>query len=436
MIFRGILLCVIKTLTLVGALHVSDTLVDDEQLVERNGRLLPKLQQLVETDFFRYFKADLGKPCPFWNENAKCNNKQCAVSRLDRKQEELDQMWRDQNLGAVAYLKKQSPFPSHCESSDMDFCVLEDDNNNSGSYIDLLDNPERFTGYSGESAWKIWKSIYEQNCFKFIYGEDSATMTAPLPANPSQLCLEKRTFYRVISGLHSSISAHVCWDHLDKETGAWAPNLECYLTRFANHADRRENLYFLYTVMLQAIASVNNYVDIETFCTGNTTDSAKTKSLFAQIIQIANGSYIGTDSMFVNDQKLKQEFRQQFRNVSRIMDCVGCEKCRLWGKIQVTGMGTAFKILFSLDPNLHSLNSQLNVSPVATKRFRRTEIVALFNAFARFAETIEMFENFEAMIKQQQASSPDWVTGLIVAGTATLLTCVCMFGRRAGAITE
>lgn len=33
--------------------------------------------------------------------------------------------------------------------------------------------------------------------------------------------------------------------------------------------------------------------------------------------------------------KLKEEFREHFRNISRIMDCVGCDKCRLWGKLQV-----------------------------------------------------------------------------------------------------
>ena len=33
--------------------------------------------------------------------------------------------------------------------------------------------------------------------------------------------------------------------------------------------------------------------------------------------------------------KLKEDFKQHFRNISRIMDCVGCEKCKLWGKLQV-----------------------------------------------------------------------------------------------------
>jgi ERO1-like protein beta len=46
---------------------------------------------------------------------------------------------------------------------------------------------------------------------------------------------------------------------------------------------------------------------------------------------------------------LKEEFKSHFRNVSRIMDCVGCDKCRLWGKVQTTGLATALKVLFELD---------------------------------------------------------------------------------------
>ena len=36
--------------------------------------------------------------------------------------------------------------------------------------------------------------------------------------------------------------------------------------------------------------------------------------------------------------ELRGEFQARFRNISRIMDCVGCEKCRLWGKLQVSTM--------------------------------------------------------------------------------------------------
>lgn len=34
---------------------------------------------------------------------------------------------------------------------------------------------------------------------------------------------------------------------------------------------------------------------------------------------------------------------------SALMDCVGCEKCRLWGKLQVLGLGTSLQILLSVD---------------------------------------------------------------------------------------
>ncbi|RRT56676.1 hypothetical protein B296_00005103 [Ensete ventricosum] len=45
-------------------------------------------------------------------------------------------------------------------------------------------------------------------------------------------------------------------------------------------------------------------------------------------------------------------------NCSALMDCVGCEKCRLWGKLQVLGLGTALKILFSVD-NDNLINQQV-----------------------------------------------------------------------------
>lgn len=52
-------------------------------------------------------------------------------------------------------------------------------------------------------------------------------------------------------------------------------------------------------------------------------------------------------------RELREEFRMHFHNISRIMDCVGCDKCRLWGKLQTHGMGTALKILFSDLPTSH-----------------------------------------------------------------------------------
>ena len=38
-----------------------------------------------------------------------------------------------------------------------------------------------------------------------------------------------------------------------------------------------------------------------------------------------------------------------FHNITRIMDCVGCEKCKMWAKLQLLGIATSLKILFSAE---------------------------------------------------------------------------------------
>jgi hypothetical protein len=58
-----------------------------------------------------------------------------------------------------------------------------------------------------------------------------------------------------------------------------------------------------------------------------------------------------SDAVAPVSQQLRDEFKHNFRNVSRILDCIGCDKCRLWGKLQISGLGTALKILFELDDN-------------------------------------------------------------------------------------
>ena len=35
--------------------------------------------------------------------------------------------------------------------------------------------------------------------------------------------------------------------------------------------------------------------------------------------------------------QLKRQLQAHFHNITRAMDCVGCEKCKLWGKLQLLG---------------------------------------------------------------------------------------------------
>lgn len=51
----------------------------------------------------------------------------------------------------------------HDDAQD-NFCVKE---SSPGEYVDLLLNPERYTGYKGASAHRIWRCIYMENCFRY-----------------------------------------------------------------------------------------------------------------------------------------------------------------------------------------------------------------------------------------------------------------------------
>lgn len=83
-----------------------------------------------------------------------------------------------------------------------------------GDYFDLRLVPERYTGYSGEDAHRVWRSIYEENCFglselNLMTGKSPAPVSLPdtmievLHEGGQELdphCLEKRVYYKVISG--------------------------------------------------------------------------------------------------------------------------------------------------------------------------------------------------------------------------------------------
>jgi Endoplasmic Reticulum Oxidoreductin 1 (ERO1) len=58
-----------------------------------------------------------------------------------------------------------------------------------GAYVNLLQNPEQFTGYAGPSAARVWQSIQQENCFG---GQDDT-------------CVEKRVFYRWVKLLSNPV---------------------------------------------------------------------------------------------------------------------------------------------------------------------------------------------------------------------------------------
>lgn len=449
---------------------VEDACASYATLEKLNARTKPAVDDLTRnTDFFSHYRLNLfHKSCPFWNdENGMCGNIGCAVETLDN-EEDIPEVWRAHELSKLEGPRAQHPgkkaryenpdrplqgklgedvgescvFEYDDECDERDYCVPEDESASSkGDYVSLLRNPERFTGYAGDGAKQVWDAVYRENCFQKSSFPRSANLgvsqwppgpaaqdlkqildaagrqaqleqqriekpNTPFVANTGfeveDECLEKRVFYRVMSGMHASISTHLCWDFLNQTTGEWQPNLSCYEHRLHNFPDRISNVYFNYALLTRAVAKLGQNLKGEeyTFCTGDPQGDAVTRSkVLAVTEQAASVPQIFDESlMFVNGEgpSLKEDFRNRFRNVSRLMDCVGCDKCRLWGKLQTAGYGTALKVLFELDNNSGDV-------PV----LKRTELVALFNTYARISSSMNAIGQFRHRMEDKIAAEKE-----------------------------
>lgn len=369
---------------------VEDCCCDYETVDNLNSEVLnPLLQDLVATPFFRYFKVKLWCDCPFWPDDGMCRLRDCSVCECPEN-EFPEPFKRPYNIAGLPSdnLICQEGKPQAAVDRTIDNIAFrgwvetnnpwthEDDTDNGEmTYVNLQLNPERFTGYTGPSARRIWDSIYSENCPKYSSGET---------------CPEKKVLYKLISGLHSSISMHIAGDYLlDESRNQWGQNIELMYDRILRHPDRVRNMYFTYLFVLRAVTKATAYLEQAEYDTGNHAEDLKTQSLIKQLLyspKLQTACPVPFDEAKLwqgqGGPELKQQIQKQFRNISALMDCVGCEKCRLWGKLQVQGLGTALKILFSVG-NQDKEGDQ-------TLQLQRNEVIALVNLLNRLSESVKM----------------------------------------------
>ncbi|VEU24169.1 DEKNAAC105386 [Brettanomyces naardenensis] len=349
------------------------------EINDLNGQIRPEMVKVTHENFFRIFRLDLFKQCPFWSgTEGFCMHRSCAVDTIDD-WKDLPAVWQPEALGAI-----ENASPASQDNS-KDYCEIDEVNEDT-VYVDLVQNPERFTGYGGDQSFQIWKSIYSENCFNL--GHDQ--------------CVEKNFYYKLISGMHASISTHLSNEYLDLKTKQYGPNLKQFMFRVGDFPDRIENIYLNYIIVLKALIKLESsgildnleFSDDEQF-------RSKEVELKDELRDIIKPSYhLGDDtaeclfdenSLFqsADAAEIKDEIKENFRNVSRIMDCVHCDRCRLWGKVQTTGYGTALKVLFDLQKGKDYGNSTYDISKV--------ELIALVNTFDRLSRSVESIKNFKKM---------------------------------------
>lgn len=127
-----------------------------------------------------------------------------------------------------------------------------DSENSPGVYVDLQANPERYTGYSGHSANRVWSFIYDASC----YSPSEAQIDVLEYNEKWETCSERKTFYRIISGLHASISTHIAIQYYNHKTGFWDDNFELFDERVGKHPERLNNMFVLYVLLYRAVTII------------------------------------------------------------------------------------------------------------------------------------------------------------------------------------
>lgn len=457
----------------------------------------PLLKKIVETPFFSHFKIDLCSSCQLWEDAPLCRMKDCGVCECDEPPawsfENVPELpptgpdcsddnvvttvdskvlegWMTKRTSTNAndnnYNNNNNPFGlSFLTDREVgDATLVEDEYGSSSSssaaqVVDLLKNPEGYTGYTGPSAEKVWSAVHSQNCFQqppdtqkqrqsqklqsitrtATEGENENADEIHLDVNSTNdendndlycfLSSEQRLYNRFISGLHSSISLHIahsyCLEmdpHQVGECRMWGLNDRVAHDRVLSHPDRVENLYVAFSLLLRAVVKAEEAIaaavpeedpilqeslvhwkeDLlpELLALAQKTPATFDESslLFDGNGDDRNGNANAKSNGKSNDRDLnlsssssskakRSELQRRFGHLQSIMQCVGCDRCKLWGTLQTLGVGTALKILF------HD-NKGKNDNDTSSIYLSRQEAVALVNTLERLSSSLVFAHEF------------------------------------------
>eukprot|EP00930_Biecheleria_cincta_P084104 TRINITY_DN73595_c0_g1_i1.p1 TRINITY_DN73595_c0_g1~~TRINITY_DN73595_c0_g1_i1.p1 ORF type:complete len:1181 (+),score=280.85 TRINITY_DN73595_c0_g1_i1:35-3544(+) len=302
------------------------------------------------------------------------------AEKLDLKltvQEKVAQQERE-NETEVCEFEEDLPtyWVDMCSGDSAKGLVLED--------VNLIKNPERNTGYNGSH---IWQAMYNENCFEVgnllprgRFGKDES------------MCYEERVLYRLLSGWHASTTISIVKNFYapgTKQKGGWAPNLERFMETIGQHPERAKNLHFAFVVLLRAVKKSAPFLQSYQYSTGDDVEDRKTRVLMtrlldSQLLSVCSPLFEAFDETRLfresadpqQRSQLKRQFKSVFQNITVLVDCVQCQRCRLHAKLFSLGLGTALKALLS-PPELIG-NS-----------ITRDEIVAMVNVLQKLSESME-----------------------------------------------
>lgn len=183
-----------------------------------------------------------------------------------------------------------------------------------------------------------------------------------------------------------------------------------------------KNLYFVFLLELRALNKIGSYL-LTKVNWQSSGDQLQTKEAIKDVLKVISKFKWQFDEKVFNLNEFRSaEFAgkleidffyskinlliifyfyllEHFHNISTtIMDCVACDKCKLWGKVQTHALGTAFKIL------LTDFNNKVQLNKF---HLHRHEISTLFNGLTRLSNSINSLNQFNQLIKQPNSPLND-----------------------------
>jgi len=280
--------------------------------------------------------------------------------------------------------------------------------------VNLVKNPERNTGYNGSH---IWEAMYSENCF-----EVGNSLPRGRFGQATDMCYEERVLYRLLGGWHASTSIAICKHFYapgTKKKGEWAPNPSRYMETLGSHPDRVKNLHFSFVVMLRAIRKAAPLLARYPYRTGDGHDDHITRTLMrrlldSQVLSVCSPLFEAFDETRLfrtesNEQRvaLKRRFKDVFKNVTVLVDCVQCQRCRLHAKVFSMGLGSALKIL-------------LTPEDLLAKAVTRDEVGALINVVWKLSEAMEDAKELTRLYWQQHSEGAATKVPLIQPSSESL----------------
>mmetsp|Transcript_7555 Transcript_7555/g.9880 ORF Transcript_7555/g.9880 Transcript_7555/m.9880 type:complete len:425 (-) Transcript_7555:144-1418(-) len=352
-----------------SSISSNEDLLPGIQAIDQGGNqeLLLKLEALREAPDFRFFSVDILASCEYMpQELFECYTEGCEILPID--EEDVPETIRGVDMAEYDF--------------DLDGWGRWD--MPTEDYYDVQGYPEGYTGYDGS---EVWNFIHNRICFEgFEYSDDHW----------------KADFNKAVSGLHSMISAQIIRGIQEKidmneefsETEVWTdPRVE-FERRLSSNGEvplARENLYFLYMLLLSAVAKSRDRL-LEDCNSGRIEAGAAEdlKSVYDSALLLDDA----VPAISAAAKKLKMhatkdsgclwEARMRTRELIRIMNCVQCNKCRLHGKISTMGLSTALQILLGKEGE--------GCDP---KRINRVELSTLMTTLHKTARAIDFCQSME-----------------------------------------